>query len=65
MSDDETSDEDRMIKANARLVKDDNTPVTCLQHSVTKRWGDLSSIAQLAILAGLDVIGDRCIMDER
>ena len=62
---DEQSDEEKLIEANARLFKDDNTEVVCHEHKITKRWGDLSPIAQLAILAGLDVIGDRCIMDER
>lgn len=56
-------DEQRLIEANAKLVKDDDTEVVCHTHGVTKRWGDLSPIAQLAVLAGLDGT-DRCLMEE-
>jgi hypothetical protein len=56
--------EQMVIEANAKLVKNDDSEVVCQEHNVAKRWGDLSPIVQLAILAGLDVRGDRCIMDE-
>ena len=58
----DTSDEQQIIEANAALMKGDDTPVTCHEHGVTKRWGDLSPIAQLAVLAGLDVAGNKCIL---
>ena len=59
-----TCDEQKLIEVNAKLVKDDDSEVVCHEHNVTKRWGDMSPIAQLAVLAGLDVCGDRCLMDE-
>jgi hypothetical protein len=55
--------EQKIIEANAKLIKSDDSEVVCEEHNVTKRWGDLSPIVQLAILAGLDVIGERCIME--
>jgi len=58
------SDEQELIEANAKLIKDDNTEVSCLEHGVKKRWGDLSPIAQLAVLAGLDSAGDKCLMED-
>ena len=58
------NDEQKLIEANAKLVKGDDSEVVCLEHNITKRWGDLSPIAQLAVLAGLDAVGDRCLMDE-
>jgi len=57
-------DEQKLIEANAKLVKNDDSPVRCEEHNVTKRWGDLSPIQQLAILAGLDTAGDKCIMED-
>lgn len=56
-------DEQMLIERNAALIKDDDTEVVCKEHGITKRWGDLSQIAQLAVLAGLDGT-DRCLMDE-
>jgi len=57
--------EQKMIESNAALlIHGDDTEVVCHEHNVTKRWGDLDSMTQLAILAGLDVEGDRCIMQE-
>jgi ribosomal protein L37AE/L43A len=62
---DEMTDEQALIEANAKLLtRGDDSEVVCHEHGVTKRWGDLSSIAQLAVLAGLDVHGDRCVMED-
>ena len=56
-------DEEELIAANAELLVDgDDTKVECREHGVTARWGDLSPIAQLAVLAGLDVIGEECML---
>jgi hypothetical protein len=60
----DNDDEQKLIEANAKLVKSDNSEVVCEEHNIAKRWGDLSPIVQLAVLAGLDITGDRCIMDE-
>lgn len=60
---DEQSDEDRIIAANSKLVTSDDVPVVCHEHGVTKRWGDLSPIIQLAVLAGLDLCGDTCMLN--
>lgn len=57
-------DEQKLIEANAKLVKDDDSPVTCHEHHVTKRWGDLSPITQLAVLARLDLVGDKCMLED-
>ncbi len=58
-------DEQALIEANTKLlVRGDDTEVVCHEHGVTRRWGDLSAIAQLAVLAGLDAVGDRCLMED-
>ena len=58
------TDEQKLIEANAKLIKSDDSEVVCHEHNITKRWGDLSPISQLAVLAGLDIEGDKCIMED-
>lgn len=55
--------EDEVMCHNAKLVQDDNTEIVCESHHITRRWGDLDSITQLAILNGWDVEGDVCVME--
>ena len=65
--DEEMSEEQRIIQENTKLlVNGDDTEVCCEIHNVTKRWGDLSPLAQLAVLAGIDTTEDlRCLMVEK
>jgi hypothetical protein len=61
----EDDPEQALIEANAKLlVRGDDSIVSCEDHGIRRRWGDLSPIAQLAVLSGLDVHGDRCIMED-
>lgn len=56
--------DEELIAANSKLlVHGDDTEVECLEHGVAVRFGDLSSIGQLAVLAGLDST-DRCLLLE-
>jgi hypothetical protein len=58
--------EQKMIEANAKLLtRGDDSEVVCHEHNLTRRWGDLDPIVQLAVLAGLDVEGADCIMAPR
>jgi len=60
----DTSDEREMMDRNAQLLtKGDETEIVCELHGVTKRWGDLDGIQQEAVLAGLDIAGECCIME--
>lgn len=58
--------DDDIIHFNEKLLtKGDNSEIHCEMHNITKKWGDLSSITQLAILSGLDIEGPVCIMEEQ
>jgi hypothetical protein len=56
--------EEELISANtALLVHGDDTIITCDVHGLTKRWGDIPSLGQIGVLAGLDTVADLpCIM---
>lgn len=56
--------EQKMIAANAKLLDfdGDESTITCADHGVTRRWGDLDPVVQLAVLSGLDIDGPDCIM---
>lgn len=49
-------------KNAALLTKGDDSIVVCEEHGVRKRWGDMSPVAQLAVLSGLDT-DDKCLME--
>lgn len=59
------TDEEVIMANKALLTEGDDTLVECREHNVKCRFGDLSPIAQLAVLSGLDQRGDVCIMDNR
>lgn len=55
--------EEEIIAQNSELIKNEDTEIVCHDHNIKRRWGDLSPIAQLAVLAGIDC-NDKCIMEE-
>lgn len=58
------SEEEELIKRNRKLLtKGDDSEIECSEHNCKKRWGDLDPLTQLAVLAGLDIEGDTCIME--
>ena len=60
----EMSEEDQIIEANMKLLtKGDDSEVECPVHGVKTTFGQLSWVAQLALLSGLDVSEEHeCIL---
>ena len=66
VAEDDVSEETRIEAANrALLVEGDDTIVECRDHNVKMRYGDLDPVSQIALLNGLDLRGDKCILTPR
>lgn len=46
------------------LTEGDESDVYCETHNFRTTFGQLNSIGQLALLSGLDQVGDKCILQE-
>jgi len=55
-------EQERHAYNESLLTKGDDSIVKCDIHRIEKRWGDLNSMAQLAVLDGIDFT-DECILE--